>query len=123
MKALHHNSMWELVQLLHAKKMVSCKWVYTVKFNPDGFVEWLKARLLAKGYTQTYGINYDETFLQLPKSLPSVFLFLWLLILIGPYFNWISKMHFYIRIYMRKFIWNNHLGLLLRGSIRVVSIS
>jgi hypothetical protein len=62
MKALHHNSTWELVPLLHPKKTVGCKWVYTVKFNPDGFVERLKARLLAKSYTQTYGINYDEMF-------------------------------------------------------------
>jgi hypothetical protein len=64
-----------------------------------------------------------KRFLQLPKSLMSVFLFLWLLILIGPYFSWMSKMPFYMGIYMRKFIWSNHLGLLLRGSIEAVSVS
>jgi hypothetical protein len=61
-KALHQNGMWELVPLPLAKKIVGCKWVYTVKFNLDGSIEWLKARLVDKGYTETYGIDYDETF-------------------------------------------------------------
>jgi hypothetical protein len=51
MKALHHNGTWELVPLQPNKKTVGCKWVYTVKFHPDGSVEQLKARLVAKGYT------------------------------------------------------------------------
>jgi hypothetical protein len=57
MKALHQNG-----TLPPAKKIVGCKWVYTVKYNLDSSVEQLKAHLVAKGYTQTYGIDYDETF-------------------------------------------------------------
>jgi hypothetical protein len=67
MKALHQNDMWELIPLLLSKKTVGCKWVYTVKFNLDGSVEQLKAHLVAKGYTQTYGIDYDETFSPVAK--------------------------------------------------------
>jgi hypothetical protein len=67
MKALHQNGTWELVPLPPSKKTVGCKWVYTVKFNPDGSVERLKACLVAKGYTQTYGIDYDETFSPVAK--------------------------------------------------------
>jgi hypothetical protein len=67
MKALPQNGMWELVPLPPAKKTVGCKWVYIVKFNPGGSVELLKARLVAKVYTQTYGIDYDETFSQVAK--------------------------------------------------------
>jgi hypothetical protein len=44
------------------KHTIGGKWVYTIKFNPDGFVDRLKARLVAKGYTQTYDIDYDVTF-------------------------------------------------------------
>jgi hypothetical protein len=51
MKALHENGTWELVPLPPSRKTVSCKWVYTVKFNPNGSVERLKARLVAKSYT------------------------------------------------------------------------
>jgi hypothetical protein len=67
MKALHHNGTWELAPLPPVKKTVDCKWVYTVKFNHNGSVEWLKARLIAKGYTHTYSIDYDEMFSPVAK--------------------------------------------------------
>ena len=51
MKALHHNGTRELVPLPPDKKTAGCKWVYTVKFNPDGSVEQLKARLVVKDNT------------------------------------------------------------------------
>jgi hypothetical protein len=44
--------------ITQGEKTVGCKWVYTIKYNSDGTVEWYKAWLVAKGYTQTYGINY-----------------------------------------------------------------
>ena len=60
--ALHKNKTWDLAVLPPGKNTVGCRWLYTVKYLPDGSVERLKDRLVAKGYTQTYGADYFEPF-------------------------------------------------------------
>ena len=62
MKSLKENDVWELVELPKGKKKVGSKWVYKVKTGADGSVERYKARLVAQGYTQKFGTDYDETF-------------------------------------------------------------
>jgi len=59
MIASHQNGTWDLIPLLSGKYDFGCKWVYIVKFHPDGSADRLKAWLVATGYTQTYGIDYD----------------------------------------------------------------
>jgi hypothetical protein len=62
MATLDANATWELVALPKDKKVIGCKWVYKVKHNVDGSVSKYKAQLVAKGYAQTYGIDYEETY-------------------------------------------------------------
>ncbi|RVW48495.1 Retrovirus-related Pol polyprotein from transposon RE1, partial [Vitis vinifera] len=54
-------------QLPEGKRLVGCKWIFTVKHNPDGSINRFKARLVAKGFTQSYGIDYEETFAPVAK--------------------------------------------------------
>ena len=54
--------MWELVELPDGRKPVGSRWVFKVKRNEHGEVERYKARLVAQGFTQVKGADYDETF-------------------------------------------------------------
>jgi hypothetical protein len=62
MATLDVNATWELVALPEDKKAIGCKWVYKVKHNADGSMSRYKVRLVAKGYAQTYGIDYEKTY-------------------------------------------------------------
>ena len=61
-RSIKVNEVWELVEVPKGKKTIGCKWVYKWKVDIDGSVERYKGRLVAKGYSQRYGLNYDETF-------------------------------------------------------------
>ena len=60
--ALHKTGTWDLVDLPSGKSAISCKWVYKIKTRSDGTVDCCKARLVSRGFTQEYEIDYEETF-------------------------------------------------------------
>ncbi|GKC16216.1 retrotransposon protein, putative, ty1-copia subclass [Tanacetum coccineum] len=62
MQSMKNNEVWELVYLPTNGKAVDSKWLFKKKTDMDGAVHTYKACLVAKGYTQTSRIDYEETF-------------------------------------------------------------
>ncbi|GJX71912.1 putative ribonuclease H-like domain-containing protein, partial [Tanacetum coccineum] len=58
----HAMNVWILVNLPNGKRAIGTKWVFRNKKNERGIVIRNKARLVAQGYTQEQGIDYDEVF-------------------------------------------------------------
>lgn len=83
MDALKKNKTWEIVDKPKGKNLVGCKWVFTLKYKADGSLERYKVRLVAKGYTQTYGADYQETF-ALVAEMNAVKI----LLLLAAHFTW-----------------------------------
>lgn len=61
MQSLKENNTFTLTTLSEGKKAVGGRWVYVKKNSGDGSEKY-KARYVAKGYNQCFGVDYDETF-------------------------------------------------------------
>ena len=67
MHALDLNHTWDLILKPAGISIVGCCWIFIVKQNLDSIVDRLKAGLVAKGFTQTYDLDYTETFSPVAK--------------------------------------------------------
>ncbi|GJV45362.1 retrovirus-related pol polyprotein from transposon TNT 1-94 [Tanacetum coccineum] len=56
------NDVWELVPQPRNMTIIGTKWVFRNKLDENGVVSRNKARLVAQGYNQQEGIDYDETY-------------------------------------------------------------
>src|SRR3990167_2624399 len=62
MQAMKQNEVWVVVDKPKSCKLVSTKWVFTIKKDSAGVVQRYKARLVARGFSQIPGVNVNETF-------------------------------------------------------------
>ena len=67
MEALKKNDTWEMGPLPIGKKVVGSRWVFTIKYHSEGSIAQYKTRLVAQGYTKSYGIDYVKTFAPIAK--------------------------------------------------------
>ena len=62
MDSIYTNGVWGLVELPANRTPVGNKWVFKKKTKADGSIERYKVRLVAQGFSQKQGLDYDETF-------------------------------------------------------------
>lgn len=67
-QALLKNNTWDLVDLPTGAKTIGCKWLFKTKVDEKGNVVRYKARIVAQGFTQKYGVDYDEVFAPVAKQ-------------------------------------------------------
>jgi hypothetical protein len=67
-KALDKNQTWHLVPSPGKVKIIDSKWVYMVKKKEDRSIDRYKAHLVAKGFKQRYGLDYEDTFSPVVKA-------------------------------------------------------
>ena len=75
LQSLQDNDVYDLVELPPGRRAVGSKWVFKEKLGADGVVSIYKARLVAQGYAQREGLDYDETFSPVvrPESVRTLF--------------------------------------------------
>ncbi|GKE26579.1 ribonuclease H-like domain-containing protein [Tanacetum coccineum] len=61
-EVLIRNNTWTLTDLPIGRKTIDNKWIYKIKYKASGQVDKHKARVVAKGFSQIEGIDFDETF-------------------------------------------------------------
>nr|GEX69135.1 hypothetical protein [Tanacetum cinerariifolium] len=62
LQSMKDNKVWDLVNLPPNDKTAGSKWLFKKKTDMDGVVHTYNARLVANGFTQTYEVDYGETF-------------------------------------------------------------
>lgn len=64
---MDENETWTLAELPKGWSKIDCKWVFKRKHDTNGFPSEYKARLLARGYNQQKGLDYQETYSPVAK--------------------------------------------------------
>ena len=62
LESLRRQATWDLVPRTSDMFVIQSRWVFKIKTNEEGQISRFKARLVARGFTQTEGVDYDETY-------------------------------------------------------------
>src|SRR3954471_15143183 len=62
MGSMYENKVWTLIDLSNDRRAIEIKWIFKRKTDADSSVTIYKARIVAKGFRQVQGVDYDESF-------------------------------------------------------------
>ena len=62
MGSMYENKVWTLIDLPNDQQAIEIKWIFKRKTDADSSVTIYKARIVAKGFRQVQGVDYDESF-------------------------------------------------------------
>ena len=109
--ALKKNGIQEISNLPTKKHPVGCKRIFIVKHKADGSVDRFKAQLVAKEFTQSYGIDYQEIFALVAKLSTIWVLLSFATILNWPLINQMSRMFSSMKFQKKMSTWKFLLAL------------
>ena len=107
LEALENNHTWDLTTLPPDKTPIGCKWVYKIKFQPNGTVERCKARLVARGHKQVKGKDYRYTFSPVARFTTVRTILALAAAKTGVFNRLISTMLFYMATYQKTYIYES----------------
>src|SRR3954463_16289746 len=62
MRSMYENKVWTLIDLPNDRRAIKIKWIFKRKTDANNSVTIYKARIVAKGFRQVQGVDYDESF-------------------------------------------------------------
>lgn len=68
LSSIEQNNTWTLCELPKHHTAIGCRWVFKIKLDENGNAVKYKARLVAQGFTQKFGVDYDEVFALVTRS-------------------------------------------------------
>ena len=82
-ESIEKNQTWTLTELPGGTKKIGVKWLYKTKYNEHRKINKYKARLVVKGYSQKYGVDYTKVFEPMAR-MDTV----WMIIALAAHKNW-----------------------------------
>ena len=68
LQTIENNNTWSLVELPKGRVAIGSKWVFKIKQGETKETSTFKARLVAQGFNQKFGVDYDEVFAPVTRS-------------------------------------------------------
>ncbi|XP_059623189.1 uncharacterized protein LOC132266352 [Cornus florida] len=96
------NDVWELVSRPSDVNIIGTKWIFKNKLDEHGLVMRNKARLVAQGYTQVEGIDFDETFAPVTRLESIRFLFVFAFMSKTFEMSMVGELTFFLRLQVKQ---------------------